>query len=280
MKRLVVLILLLVIAAMPALAGSDGLTLTMVDVGAAECIVVMVDGETMIVDAGYAKSWESIDRAVQDTGIDSISYFVITHPHADHIGSADKIIENYEVETVFLPPITYESAAYGHFEEVLVSSGIPVEYPYVGDQYMLGNAQITIYGPHPVAYSNPNDWSIVLMVEYAGRRILLTGDIEAEAEYDLLAYSDLYPLDADVLKVAHHGSNTSSTYDFVSAVSPQYAIISCASDADTEYPHVETAMTLYDCGIEDVFLTSTSGNITVEISPTGELSIASELSQK
>ena len=115
MKRLVVLILLLVIAATPALAGSDGFTLTMVDVGAAECIVVMVDGETMIVDAGYAKSWESIDQAVQYTGTDSISYFVITHPHADHIGSAAKIIENYEVKTVLLPPITYESASYGRF---------------------------------------------------------------------------------------------------------------------------------------------------------------------
>lgn len=152
-----------------------------------------------------------------------------------------------------------------------------MEYPYVGDRYMLGDAEITVYGPHPVAYTNPNDWSIVLMIEYAGRRILLTGDIEAEAEYDLLAYSDLYTLDADVLKEAHHGSNTSSTYDFVDAVSPQYAIISCASDADTEYPHVETAMTLYDCGVEDVFLTSTSGNITVLISPFGELNILPQL---
>ena len=210
MRVLLMILLVMAISVTPAI--TEGLELTMVDVGAAECIIISVDGETMIVDAGYAKSWESIDQAVQDTGTDSISYFVITHPHADHIGSAAKIIENYDVQTVLLPSITYESAAYGRFEEVLVSSGIPVEYPYVGDQYMLGNAQITIYGPHPVAYSNPNDWSIVLMVEYAGRRILLTGDIEVEAEYDLLAYSDLYPLDADVLKVAHHGSNTSSTY--------------------------------------------------------------------
>ena len=280
MKWLFSFILFLLIAAQTAFASCSGLLLTMVDVGTAESIIIAVDDEAMVVDAGYAKSWDAIDHTIQGMGVEAINYFVITHSHADHIGSAAKIIENYDVQTVLLPPITYESAAYGHFEEVLVSSGIPVEYPYVGDQYILGNAQITIYGPHPVAYSNPNDWSIVLMVEYAGRRILLTGDIEAEAEYDLLAYSDLYPLDADVLKVAHHGSNTSSTYDFVSAVSPQYAIISCASDADTEYPHVETAMTLYDCGIEDVFLTSTSGNITVLISPTGELSITSELSQK
>ena len=126
---------------------------------------------------------------------------------------------------------------------------------------------------------NLNDRSMIVKITAEDTSLLVTGDAEiAEEEYLLTRYSA--ELDADLLKVAHHGSNTSSTYDFVSAVSPQYAIISCASDADTEYPHVETAMTLYDCGIEDVFLTSTSGNITIETSPTGELSIASELSQK
>lgn len=277
MRMLAILLLIFFAVAPPAL--SEGLELTMVDVGAAESLIITVDDEAMMVDAGYAKSWENIEQAIQSTDVESISNFVITHPHADHIGSAARILENYDVDIVLLPPITYESATYGRFTDVLTSSGIPVEYPYVGDQYTLGSADITVYGPHPVAYTNPNDWSIVLMIEYGGRRILLTGDIEAEAEYDLLAYSDLYPLDADVLKVAHHGSNTSSTYDFVDTVSPQYAIISCASDADTEYPHVETAMTLYDCGVEDVFLTSTSCNITVLISPSGELSILPQLPQ-
>jgi len=276
--KLLIILLLAVTLVSPSYA--EEFRMTMVDVGTAECILILVNNEAMIVDAGYAKSWENIKQTIQSMGIESITYFVITHPHADHIGSAAKVLENYDVDTVLLPPITYESAAYGRFEEVLTSSGIPVEYPYVGDQYTLGDAEITVYGPHPVACTNPNDWSIVLMIEYAGRRILLTGDIEAEAEYDLLAYSDLYPLDADVLKVAHHGSNTSSTYAFVDAVSPQYAIISCASDADTEYPHVETAMTLYDCGVEDVFLASTSGNISVMIRPSGELSILPEQSQK
>ena len=189
--RFLSLILLLFIAMQTAFASSEGLTLTMVDVGMAECIILTVDGEAMIVDTGYAISWAAIDQVIQNTEIDAFSYLVITHPHADHIGSASTLLESYDVRTVLLPPITYESAAYGRFEEVLTNSGIPTEFPYVGDVYTLGDAQITVYGPHPVAYTNPNDWSIVLMVEYAGRRILLTGDIEAEAEYDLLAYSDL-----------------------------------------------------------------------------------------
>ncbi|MGN0184792.1 MAG: ComEC/Rec2 family competence protein [Aristaeellaceae bacterium] len=258
---------------MDATANASELTFTMIDVGSAECLILMVNGEAMIVDAGYVKSWDAINEVLQSMNINTVSFFVITHPHADHIGSATRILENYEVETVLLPPITYDSEVYGRLSDMLVDRNTAVKYPQVGDQYALGDACITVYGPHPVAYENPNDWSIVLMVEYASRRILLTGDIEAEAEYDLLEYSDLYPLDADILKVAHHGSNTSSTFGFVSAVSPQYAIISCASDADTEYPHVETAMNLHDCGVEDVFLTSTSGNITITIDTDGEMTI-------
>lgn len=278
MYKLLIMLLFAPMLIIPSHA--EGFQMTMVDVGTAECIIIVADNEAMIVDAGYAKSWDAIDEAIQFMNIDILSYFIITHPHADHIGSATRILEKYEVETVLLPPITYESAAYGRFSDVLINSDIAVEYPEVGNQYALGDALVTVYGPHPVAYENPNDWSIVTMVEYAGRKILLTGDIEAEAEYDLLAYSDLYSLDADILKVAHHGSNTSSTYGFVFAVSPQYAIISCASDADTKYPHVETAMNLFDCGVEDVFLTSTSGNITVSINPFGELTITPEFAEQ
>lgn len=95
MRVLLMILLVMAISVTPAI--TEGLELTMVDVGAAECIIISVDSEMMVVDAGYAKSWESIDRAVQDTGIDSISYFVITHPHTDHIGSADKIIDRKSV---------------------------------------------------------------------------------------------------------------------------------------------------------------------------------------
>ena len=268
--------MILIILSLDSIANASELTFTMIDVGSAECLILVANGDAMIVDAGYAKSWNAIDEAIQSMDISTVSFFVITHPHADHIGSATKILENYEVETVLLPPITYDSEAYGRLSEMLINNKIDVAYPQVGDKYALGDACITVYGPHPVAYKNPNDWSIVLMVEYAGRRILLTGDVEAEAEYDLLAYSNQYPLDADILKVAHHGSNTSSTYEFVSAVSPQYAIISCASDADTEYPNIETAMNLFDCGTEDIFLTSTSGNITISIDSYGEMTITTE----
>lgn len=103
--------------------------------------------------------------------------------------------------------------------------------------------------------------------------MLLTGDIETEAENDLVANNDVLPLKADILKVAHHGSDTSSTYHFVEAVSPQYAVVSCSSKGDRTYPHVETAMTLFDCGVEDVFTTEVCGDIATQIQDDGTIQI-------
>lgn len=273
MKSVFIIVLCLVGSLVSVSAQATGLTLTMVDVDHAECILITVDQKAMIVDTGYAKSWEQIYSTIQALEIDSFEYLVLTHPHADHIGCATRILDCYEVGTVMLSPATYDSKAYEKIELALAVGKIETEYPQVGQQYSLGAATFTVYGPHPVSYPELNDWSIVLMLEYAGRRILLTGDIEAEAEYDLLAFSSEYPLDADILKVAHHGSNTSSTYQFIEAVSPQYAIVSCPSESDSEYPHVETAMTLYECGVEEVFTTNTMGDIEISISKDGIISV-------
>lgn len=257
-------------------AHAADLLLTMADVGSAESLLFITGSEAMLVDTGYVKSWESIRALLSSQDIEELRYLVLTHPHADHIGGTIQLLEEYPVEAALLPPITADTGIYSRVMNALEASEVELIYPMVGDQFTLGEAQITVYGPHPVAYAEPNDWSLVLMVEYAGRRILLTGDIEAEAEFDLLSFSDTFPLDADVLKVAHHGSDTSSTLGFISSVSPQYAIISCASDA--EYPHVETAMNLFDCGVEDVFLTSSAGNIFVSITSNGTLTVSTSKS--
>lgn len=276
MNRFVFAILLCILFVLTPITCADSLHLTMVDVGAAECIIIESDEEAMIVDAGYAKAWDDISDAVEQMGIQSLKYFVITHPHADHIGSATRIINQYTPEIALMPPIEYDTKAFDNVLASLSELDIAVEYPDVGDVYRFGQACVTIYGPHPVAYENPNDWSIVMMIEYAGRRILLTGDIEAEAEGDLLAYDDIYPLDADILKVAHHGSDSSTIYSFAQAVSPEYALVSCASDEDRSYPHVETAMTLYDCGVSDIYTTEVCGDISVTVDSDGSFSIETQ----
>lgn len=151
--------------------------------------------------------------------------------------------------------------------------GIERVYPEVGNVIQLGDSSVTVYSPHSVAYPEANDWSIVLMVEYAGRKVLLTGDAEAPAEADMLAYDDVLPLKADVLKVAHHGSDTSSAFDFIAAVAPQYAVVSCDSEEDRDYPSVVTAMTLFDCGVSDVLTTEKHGDVRITVSAAGEVGV-------
>lgn len=251
---------------------TKGFDLYMIDVGMAECIVLATGNEAIVVDAAYARNADSLSNALDFLKIDSIKYLVLTHPHADHIGGAKKLIETHSIDTVLLPPVEYSTKTYNSTMEALQDKNINMVYPQVGDEFHLGNAALTVYGPHPVAYENMNDWSLVFMLEYAGRRILFTGDAEESAETDMLYYSDSLPLQADILKVAHHGSCTSSSYPFVEAVSPKYAIISCG-DEDIEYPHIETAMTLIDCGVEDILTTNQNGDIHIRINPFGKISV-------
>lgn len=267
---LIVLMIACALLVTPATASS-ALRVTFIDVGQGDCALVTCGNETMLVDTGPVGAWRHIAEAVgEEIEIDCL---VLTHPHLDHIGNAARIIERNSVGRVMLPPVEYGTKAYAATMAAIDEADIECIYPAVGDVFHIGEAEVTVYGPHPVAYPEANDWSIVLMIEYAGRSILLTGDAEAAAEGDMLAYDDVLPLRADALKVAHHGSDTSSTFDFISAVAPRYAIVSCDSTEDRSYPSVETAMTLYECGVEDVFTTEVCGDVTIVITKSGTIHV-------
>ena len=273
--RKCVLIVLCLFLQMHRTAVGEGLQFTMIDVGMAECMIVTCGSETMVIDTAYIKDKDIIKEKLEEMDVDSIKYLVLTHPHADHISGTRWLIDAYEVGAAILPPIEYGTEVFNKTIDALRESEVDLIYPYPGDQFHLDDAVVTVYGPHPVAYTQENDWSIVLMIEYAGKKILLTGDSQIEAEIDMLSCNDWLPLQADILKVAHHGSNTSSSFEFIEAVSPQYAIISCGKNNE-EYPHVETAMTLMDCGVSDIITTEKVGDIHIQIHETGSYMISGQ----
>lgn len=273
--RKCVLIVLCLFFQMHRMAVGEGLAFTMIDVGMAECMIVTCGAETMMIDTAYIKNKDIIREELEQMDVDSIEYLVLTHSHADHISGTRWLIDAYEVGAVILPPIEYGTEIFNRTIDELRRHEMDMIYPYPGDQFNLGDATVTVYGPHPVAYTQENDWSIVLMIEYAGKKILLTGDAQIEAEKDMLRCDDWLPLRADVLKVAHHGSNTSSSFGFVEAVSPDYAIISCGKN-DEAYPHVETAMTLMECGVSDILTTEQVGNIHIKINKNGSYMISGQ----
>lgn len=213
-------------------AYCEGLEFVVVDVGMAECMIVTCGQETMVIDTAYIKNEEMIRKALDQMGVESIKYLVLTHPHADHISGTQWMLETYGIDVALLPPVEYGTEVYNEALDALMEYDIKMIYPHLGDLLHLGDATVTVYGPHPVIYDQENNWSIVLMIEYAGRRILLTGDTQMEAEMDMLSWNEWLPLKADILKVAHHGSNTSSSYQFIAAVAPDYAIVSCGKNED------------------------------------------------
>lgn len=278
-QKIMALVLVLVLfvvayACFPATAESkpDSLQIHFIDVGLADAILLTQTwhGEThaMMIDTGDRGSSSLVTQYVQEQHIEVLDYLVLTHPHADHIGGAASILSSFDVQCVYMTNIEADTETYQHVMDECHSQTIQEIYPKVGDSFSFGDAVFTIYGPQPVLYQEPNDWSLVLMMEYHGTRVLFTGDAEAESEYDILSDPTL-DLNADILKVGHHGSATSTTYDFASAVSPDYAVISCGENSRKDYPDVEVAMVLMDVGCKDIFTTKALGTILCTITPSG-----------
>lgn len=204
------------------------LTIHFIDVGQADCTLIMLPtGENVLVDAGNRDDKAYIINYLNNLGISHIDAAVATHPHEDHIGAMQYILADYDVDMLLLPDFDIDTNVYtnmlyameeNNVEEVQVTEPFAME---------IGNTVFDILAPTTV-YSDANNNSIVFKMTYGEKTFLFTGDIEKEAERDIL--NSGRDIKANVIKVAHHGSNTSSTMDFLSEVNPDLAIIHVGID--------------------------------------------------
>lgn len=235
-------------AVQPTAEDEQGMTLTVLEVGKADCLVLQCGGETMLIDGGNEGDEEYILRQLEGMDIEWIKYLVNTHPHEDHLGSLDAVVYQYPVLTALLSPKEHTTAHYERLLTALEEREVPVEIPSPGDVYELGGASITVLSPDPDAdYDGYNDWSLVLMCQYGDVRYLLMGDAETPVEGDLLESGA--DLRADVLKIGHHGSSTSSRKSFLSAVSPTWALITCDETEKAGEPHEKVVRYLEELNI-------------------------------
>lgn len=230
-----------------------------IDVGQADSILVtMSSGETMLIDAGEASSTDAIFEELDERGITHIDVLVATHPHADHIGGMRSVIERYEVGMVYMPDMTSDSKTYQNLSQIIEDKNIPVTEAYAGERFSLGSAHCTIVSPGKEDDIDANNDSVVIFLDFMDTECLFTGDMEEKAEEGLL--SDGYMIDADILKVAHHGSSTGTSEDFLAAVSPEYAVISCGEENSYGHPHDETLDLLGEYNLK-LYRTDISGDI-------------------
>jgi competence protein ComEC len=239
--------------------GSATLSVLVIDVGQADSILVtMSTGEVMLIDAGESDSVAAIHEELDERNIDTIDILVATHPHADHIGGMQNIVENYSIGAIYMPDEASTSRVYRNLMDAVEARSIPVVEAYAGEQFSLGAAQCTIVSPGQEDDNDANNESVVIFLDYLDTECLFTGDMEESAEKEVLA--DGYYIDADILKLGHHGSSTSTGEEFFDAVSPEYAVISCGKDNSYGHPHEETLNLLTENGITP-YRTDISGDI-------------------
>ncbi len=234
------------------------LEVNFIDVGQADACLLESDGHFMMIDAGNNDDSDLILNYLNSKNVKTIDYMIGTHPHEDHIGSMDTVINNFDVDNVYLPKILHTTKT---FEDVLTAvenKNLKIDEPVAGNEFYFNGMTVEILAPIR-EYSDLNDNSIVLKITDGDVDFLFTGDIEKEAEYDIIQSGE--NLSADVLKVAHHGSDTSSSEDFIKKVSPEYAVISVGKDNSYGHPE-ESTLDLFNRLNIETYRTDQSGTIT------------------
>lgn len=229
--------------------SGKGLTVQFIDVGQADCALLSCDGEYLLIDGGNRDDSQLVVSFLEQQGVQELSAVVCTHAHEDHVGGLPAVLAVYPTKAVYAPTKTYSSNIFDKFVYYTDQQGLEITIPSPGDRFSLGQAEVTVLGPVK-SYAETNNTSIVLRVDYGETVFLFTGDMETDAENDMLDYWEgRADWQADVLKVGHHGSNTSTGYRFLNAVNPEYGVISVGKGNDYGHPHKEPLSRLRQAGV-------------------------------
>ncbi len=229
-----------------------------IDVGQADASLIMCDGRYMLIDGGNTEDSSRIYSVLKDKGVEVLDYVVSTHAHEDHIGGLPAAFNCCQVQTVFSPVTEYDTSTFAKFKNAARAQGKSLVMPKLGQKYSLGSAFFTVFAPLRKDYEEVNDSSIVLKLEYGDTSFLFTGDAERLSEYDMVEAG--YDLSADVLKVGHHGSYTSTSYLFLREVMPTYGVISLGKGNEYGHPHDEILSRLSNADVQ-VLRTDELGDI-------------------
>ena len=221
---------------------TGNLTVDFIDVGQADSILIMTQDKAMLIDAGNNEDGEDVVEFIKSKGITKLDYVIGTHPHEDHIGGMDDVIKNFDIGTIYMPKITTNTKTYEDVITEIENKNLQISEAKKGDTFFLGNANCEFMTDSILDKNNLNLSSIVTRITFGNTSFLFTGDAETENEE-----TRTWPK-TDVLKVGHHGSDTSSSEEFLKQVSPKTAIISVGKDNDYGHPSDETIKKLQNLG--------------------------------
>jgi competence protein ComEC len=209
-----------------AYSKTPEIRLHFLDVGQADAILLETStGKTMLIDTGDQQHEEKLIEYLLKLGITKIDVLLATHPHHDHIGGMDKIIKTFHIGSFYMSNTSYHTKHYNNLLKALKRTHTPLHLIEVGMSISLERyVDIRIIGPLKKEYEDLNNQSIIIKIKHGKNRFLLMGDAGVEAEKDLIKHKS--KLKANVLKVGHHGADTSTSKEFLEKVKPDYAVIS------------------------------------------------------
>lgn len=243
--------------------------LHVIDVGQGSSTLIQQGNEGILIDAGESDYGKTVDDYINSCGIDSLKYVVASHPHSDHIGGMPYVLKNNEVEEVLMPEIAEKNLpttkVYERFLDAIDEREITASYCEVGDIYYLGDISMEILGP-VTQISDLNNMSAICKFSVGETDVMVLGDAETKELKSVFLHGGDF--ESEILIMGHHGSRTSLYNDFIYAVNPVEAVISCGSGNSYGHPHKETIDYLVDNKIE-YWRTDFSGDIVYRIDTDG-----------
>lgn len=239
-------------------SGTQDMAVHFLDVEQGLSILVQSGGENLLYDGGDTSHSDEVVEYLHNQNVENIDYMISSHYDADHLGGLLKCLQNFSVENILGADYYQGTDLYMDFVNTATANAISIQYPKPGDTFSFGTGSFTVLAPSGIDPNDSNENSVVIRLTNGNNSFLFTGDAEETSEQDMISTGR--NLDCDVLSLGHHGSSSSTTWDFLEASTPSWAVISCGAENKYGHPSADTMGRLSSMNIP-VFRTDKQGTI-------------------